>query len=241
MTVVSYGGLSLDDSVDYYISVADLETPNSIALRDAPEGVHLTLLGGYFLLLGGSMAFNTYGFTPKNFDFRVVHNGDGTFCLAYQSSQGVVYVANPDLSLPPVVPGAATAPVDDKYILAKNTSNKSAAARFGAYAAGTVQGRQAAMLRLQGSGDSPNRCGVTQYLDLSDPRTPSPLPDSGHSSGGKQTFYYYAVTAKLQPIKDERAAPNAPGLGYITKNENGKFFYSNKTRFRFVFSTAWPV
>jgi hypothetical protein len=82
MVAVSYGGLSLDDSLTYYIYIADLETIGS-----------LNYSGSYWALSGNTPAFFTFqstrgGAARSTFGFKVVHLGAGRFRLTGTTRNG---------------------------------------------------------------------------------------------------------------------------------------------------------
>ena len=75
MVVVSYGGLSLDDTLIYYIYIADLQTTGSLIYSDS-----------YWALNGGDGVYFTFqstrgGRPQSTFGFRVAHLGAGRFNL----------------------------------------------------------------------------------------------------------------------------------------------------------------
>ena len=73
MVVVSYGGLPLDDSLTYYIYIADLETIGSLVYS-----------GSYWALCSMwafTFASTRGGEAQSTFAFKVVHLGAGRFKL----------------------------------------------------------------------------------------------------------------------------------------------------------------
>lgn len=82
MVVVFYGGLPLDDTVVYYIYIADLETIGSMIYSDS-----------YWALSGNTPAYFTFqstrgGAAQSTFGFKVVHLGAGRFKLVGNTRYG---------------------------------------------------------------------------------------------------------------------------------------------------------